>query len=167
MPSPASYPPPPGYPSAAGPTGHPGAFLIDAVILLLLTIPVNGLIFVTFFGVTSLESTFFAAPFIVFPFMLFPLLIQMAYVALTEGRTGQLFGKRVVGIRVVKVDGRPIARHDAVIRWICLAVDQQPTFGILGLILFATGPLKQRAGDLAMDHSRPFVDASRTGQGRR
>ena len=35
------------------------------------------------------------------------------------------------------------------IRWICLAVDQQPTLGILGLILVSTRPLKQRVGNLA------------------
>ena len=163
LPTPPGYPPFSGAPGWAGyqPPPHPaipylagtgdriGAFLIDAVILLLLSIPVYVLIVVVFFGLASSETTFVATPFIVFPLMLLPILVQMAYVALTEGRTGQSLGKRAIGIRVVKLDGRPIAWHDALIRWICLIVDQQPTLGILGLILVSTRPLKQRVGDLA------------------
>jgi len=105
--------------------------------------------FTIFFGFVLEEAPVVAFPFVMLPVMLLPLVIQVAYVALTEGRTGQSLGKRVAGIRVVKVDGRPIAWHDAVIRWICLAVDQQPTLGILGLILVSSRPLKQRVGDLA------------------
>lgn len=142
-------PPHPAIPYLASTGDRIGAFLIDAIILLLLIIPVYVLILMVFFGLASSETTFFATPFVVFPLMLLPMLLPMVYVALTEGRTGQSRGKRALGIRVVKVDGRPIAWHDAVIRWICLTVDQQPMLGILGLILVSSRPLKQRVGDLA------------------
>ena len=157
---------PPGYPGHPGwapyplPT-HPaipflattgdrvGAHLIDLMVILVLMIPVLVLIVVLLFGFVVPEAPFALAPLILFPAMLLPILVQLGYVVLTEGRTGQSLGKRAVGIRVVKVDGRPIAWHDAVVRWVCLVVDNQPTLGVLGLVLVSTRPLKQRVGDLA------------------
>lgn len=156
-------PPDPAIPYLASTGDRIGAFLIDALILLLPTIPVYALIFVTFFAFVVPEAPFVAAPFVMFPLMLLPIFTQMAYVALTEGRGGQSLGKRTVGNRVVKLDGRPIAWHDTPIRWICQVVDQQPTLGILGPILVATRPLKQRVGDLAA--GTVVVRARRCGSG--
>ena len=104
----AGSPPTPGYPVHLGfpggppyaPPLHPaipflastgdriGAFLVDAVVLLLLTIPVYVLMFMIFFGFAVEEAPFVAVPLVMFPSMLLPLLIQVAYVAMTEGRTG-------------------------------------------------------------------------------
>jgi len=63
---------------------------------------------------------------------------------------GQTPGKRLFGLRVVSIDGRPITAMQAVLRNVLRAVDQQPLFTFqLGLIATASNRRFQRLGDLA------------------
>jgi len=63
---------------------------------------------------------------------------------------GQTPGKRLMRIRVLSVDGRPINGLQAVLRNVLRVVDQQPVvFGLLGLFTTMLNDRYQRLGDLA------------------
>lgn len=63
---------------------------------------------------------------------------------------GQTPGKRMFGLRVVSIDGRPISAMQAILRNLLRAIDQQPLITFqLGLIAAATNGRFQRLGDLA------------------
>lgn len=81
-------------------------------------------------------------------FLLFTL--QSGYFFLFEwlGR-GRTVGKRLVGLRVVRVDGTPVSVESAALRNVIRVVDLQPGFtAILGLGMIAAHPRSQRLGDL-------------------
>ncbi len=63
---------------------------------------------------------------------------------------GQTPGKRIVGIRVLTVDGRPINAMQAVLRNLLRAIDCQPgPFYLVGLVSASANARFQRLGDLA------------------
>lgn len=73
---------------------------------------------------------------------------QFSYRFLCESLTGQTFGKRIFGIRVVRVDGRPLDPNAAMVRTLLLLIDGWVLIGLLTLVL--TGRRRrQRLGDLA------------------
>ena len=76
--------------------------------------------------------------------------IYSGYFAAFEAMwTGQTPGKRLVGLRVIDVSGRPLTVYAAIIRNLLRLVDQLPggyAFGILSILLTRR---QQRIGDLA------------------
>jgi uncharacterized RDD family membrane protein YckC len=63
---------------------------------------------------------------------------------------GQTPGKRLMGIRVLSIDGQPINGLQAVLRNVLRTVDQQPVaFCLVGLVSAAANDRFQRLGDLA------------------
>lgn len=77
-------------------------------------------------------------------------LVYSAYFAIFEAVwTGQTPGKRLVGLRVIDVSGRPVSVYAAIIRNVLRIVDQVP--GIYGIAILSVLVTRrqQRLGDLA------------------
>lgn len=73
-------------------------------------------------------------------------LIYLAYFIVLESRSGATLGKRVLKLKVVKVDGSPIDMREAVIRNLLRFIDGLLVY-LVGAILIWTSPNKQRLGD--------------------
>lgn len=75
--------------------------------------------------------------------------LTLTYFFLCEALTGRTLGKRIAGLRVVRVDGRPLNPRSVAGRTVLRIVDQQlgALVGMLTMIL--TGQRRQRLGDLA------------------
>ena len=63
--------------------------------------------------------------------------------------TGQTPGKRIVGLRVVSLSGRPIAPFDAILRNLLRIIDQIPGIYAVGIVSIMVTSRSQRLGDLA------------------
>ncbi|MBT8252644.1 MAG: RDD family protein [Flavobacteriaceae bacterium] len=61
---------------------------------------------------------------------------------------GQTLGKRIMKIKVVKIDGYQAALSDFVIRWFFRIVDMNILSGVVALIAIVTSPKNQRLGDI-------------------
>ena len=78
------------------------------------------------------------------------LLLTFAYYFGTEMAWAQTVGKRVMKLRVVRVDGGKLSAGPAAIRNLVRFIDALPALYIVGAItVFATGARRQRLGDLA------------------
>lgn len=73
-----------------------------------------------------------------------------AYFAIFEALwNGQTPGKRLVGLRVIHVSGRPISVYEAVIRNVVRIADQMPGIYAVGIVAVFVTERSQRLGDLA------------------
>lgn len=61
---------------------------------------------------------------------------------------GQSPGKKAMGLRVVKLDGRRVTMTDYLIRWMFRLVDITLSAGTIAVILISSGHLGQRLGDI-------------------
>jgi len=61
---------------------------------------------------------------------------------------GQTPGKRILKIKVVKIDGYQASLSDFIIRWIFRVVDLNMLSGVVALIAIITSPKNQRLGDM-------------------
>jgi uncharacterized RDD family membrane protein YckC len=75
------------------------------------------------------------------------LFIIIAYFILLEAYAGRTIGKKVLGFKVVGIDGKRIGILKSLIRNVLRLVDGLPAFNILGIILISTSPKNQRLGD--------------------
>jgi uncharacterized RDD family membrane protein YckC len=128
----------------AGPFRRLPAFLFDTVIRL--TIAIGSLFVVLFtFGSIGLQSIGFGL------MLLLWFLLSWFYGGLFETFwNGQTPGKRMMGIRVVSIDGQPITPLQAVLRNILREIDAQPLWLYqVGLITAIFNRRFQRLGDLA------------------
>jgi len=82
---------------------------------------------------------------------------------------GQTPGKRLLGLRVLTVDGQPINALQAILRNVLKTIDSQPgIFYLVGLIAATTNDRFQRLGDLAcgtmvvVEQRRWLLDLPRT-----
>lgn len=83
------------------------------------------------------------------PFGFLNTLLWMAYFSYFEAASGQTFGKQVVGIKVVDLDGMSrVEISRALIRNILRIVDFLPFFYIIGVLLISTASRRQRLGDV-------------------
>jgi uncharacterized RDD family membrane protein YckC len=77
------------------------------------------------------------------------LALMLTYFFLCETLAGRTLGKRVTGLRVVRVDGRPLNPRAVAGRTVLRLIDQQGA-NLVGLItMIVTGERRQRLGDLA------------------
>lgn len=91
-------------------------------------------------------------------------LSQFGYPVLFEAMaSGRTPGKRVAGLRVVEVGGRPIGFRAAVIRSVVRIVDALPGLYLVGIVAILASKRNQRLGDMA---AGTIVVLERTG-GRR
>ena len=78
------------------------------------------------------------------------LILAFGYYWVSETVWQQTLGKRALGIKVVRVDGSKPGAGATFVRTLLRIVDSFPGFYIVGLVaIFATGPRRQRVGDLA------------------
>lgn len=76
--------------------------------------------------------------------------IYYGYFAIFEALwNGQTPGKRVIGLRVITLSGRPITGFDAILRNLVRIVDQIPGIYAVGLVAVFVSAKNQRLGDLA------------------
>ncbi len=75
------------------------------------------------------------------------LVVIVIYFVSLEGALGATIGKRLLGLRVVRVDGRDPGMMRATIRNLLRAIDALPAFNILGIVLIASSPERARFGD--------------------
>lgn len=79
-------------------------------------------------------------------FFLLTVLLILGYFAFFEGRDGRSFGKQVFGLRVLKVDGSPITRREALLRNAVKAFPPLLVLDALFMVLFFHDE-KQRVSD--------------------
>ena len=75
------------------------------------------------------------------PFLFYTLTLESIF-------EGQTIGKRIMKIKVVKIDGYQASFPDYLIRWSLRAIDMI-IFGVVGLIAIVTSKKSQRFGDMA------------------
>jgi uncharacterized RDD family membrane protein YckC len=61
---------------------------------------------------------------------------------------GQTPGKRILKIKVVKIDGYQASLADFIIRWVFRIVDLNMMSGVVALVAIITSPKNQRLGDM-------------------
>ncbi len=79
---------------------------------------------------------------IMLPFMFYTLTLESIF-------EGQTFGKKLLKIKVVKIDGYQASFGDYLIRWLFRLVDVYTNFGVIGLITIVTSQKSQRLGDMS------------------
>lgn len=62
---------------------------------------------------------------------------------------GQTIGKKILKIKVIKIDGYQSGFADYLIRWIFRMVEVTPPFSVIGLIAMIVNSKTQRIGDMA------------------
>jgi uncharacterized RDD family membrane protein YckC len=73
---------------------------------------------------------------------------QWVWFAAWEGFRGATPGKRLLGLQVVTINGRPIGPAQAMLRNVLRAADLLPTMYVVGVVTMIIGPRFQRLGDL-------------------
>ncbi len=76
----------------------------------------------------------------ILPAMLYPMLFELL-------NNGQTIGKRLMNIRVVRLDGRPLNIGASLLRFLFMYIDT--LFMFVGAVVIAVTPRSQRLGDLA------------------
>lgn len=85
--------------------------------------------------------------FVTDPLCLVFLAIIFLYFVLFEGLLGSTPGKRVLGLRVISVDGSPAGLMKALVRNVLRVVDSLPALGLVAAVLITSSPEKARFGD--------------------
>jgi uncharacterized RDD family membrane protein YckC len=75
--------------------------------------------------------------------------LWILYFPYFESRSGQTPGKKVMGIKVVKENGKTLSFGDALIRTVLRIIDWLPAAYIVGLVVILVSKNKQRVGDMA------------------
>jgi uncharacterized RDD family membrane protein YckC len=115
------------------------AQIIDGIILAIIYFIVG----FAMFGTWSWEVTGLAAA----PFIFVVGIINFLYFMILEGTVGSTVGKKVLKLRVMKEDGTACGLGASFIRNILRIIDVLPFIYIIGMILIARSPKKQRLGD--------------------
>jgi len=98
-----------------------------------------GLIFTGAFGVDSVELYYLMIAFPIFAF----------YSPVSEMlMDGQTLGKRIIGIKVVKLTGKEPSNNDYLIRWVFRLIDIWLSGGTIAAMLVSSSPKAQRLGDV-------------------
>lgn len=122
------------------------AYLIDWVIKIAYAIVVYQLLFKAFnFESWAKDMDQWSVMAVVIFFYLPAIFYSLIFEALLDGQTP---GKRVMKIKVVKIDGYQAALPDFVVRWFFRIVDLNLLSGIIGLIAIISSDKNQRIGDM-------------------
>lgn len=78
-------------------------------------------------------------------------LITLAYYFAGEVSSGQTLGKRLLGLRVTRSDGRPADAGRIAVRTLLRLVDNLPWLYALGLVVVLSTERRQRIGDIFAD----------------
>lgn len=112
------------------------AFLIDILILVLYTVCVAAV-----FAKIEVEAAYVTYITLAFPWLFFSVVFEIFM-------NGQTPGKRVLKIKVVRLDGTPPTVGNYIMRWIFSFVDYYLLAGALAVIVIAMGGKGQRLGDI-------------------
>lgn len=64
---------------------------------------------------------------------------------------GRSLGKMIVGLKVIRIDGRPVQVYDYLMRWMFRWMDIYATWGALAFLSISATPRSQRIGDMLAD----------------
>ncbi len=117
------------------------ALLTDYVLVILYVLGMSFLLERLNIHAFSSLSFFFLFGFVFLPALCYPLLCEVF-------NRGQSVGKRLLNLRVVKVDGSTPSLSSYLLRWLLFIVDV-PLTGGLGLVVVLLTKNNQRLGDLA------------------
>ncbi len=112
------------------------AHLLDRVILVVLILALWALLYSL-----DIDENWVAIVVLGLPFLLYTLLFEIFM-------NGQTPGKRVLNIKVIRLNGTPATVGDYVLRWIFAFVDMGILGGAIAVILVAAGGKGQRLGDI-------------------
>ena len=106
-------------------------------------------VFVSLLSVTIGEIVYESRMNAYFIFVLLPIFWMMFYhLALELWNNGQSVGKRLIGLRVVRLDGREPQLGDFILRAVFLLVDFVFSLGMIGALLVSSSARNQRLGDM-------------------
>lgn len=128
------------------------AYLVDGVVVGIT------IAFLSILGESALrgdEETLFAFLVIV-PILVFYSLVSEIFMH------GQTIGKRVMGLKVVKLNGDAPTTHDYVMRWMFRFIDIWLSLGSVGALLINASPKSQRLGGLLSGTTVIRTTAQRT-----
>jgi uncharacterized RDD family membrane protein YckC len=78
------------------------------------------------------------------------ILVSFAYYGIPEAMSGQTLGKRLLGVKVVRLEGHGKPGNGAIVARTLLRIVDGFAFYLVGLVsILATGKRRQRVGDLA------------------
>jgi len=112
------------------------AYLLDRVILIVLILALLALLFSL-----DIDEEWVAIVVLGLPFLLYSLLFEIFM-------NGQTPGKRVLNIKVIRLNGTPPTVGDYILRWIFAFVDMGILGGAIAVISVAAGGKGQRLGDI-------------------
>lgn len=122
------------------------AFFVDTLIKVAYVIVVY-YVFFYYFGINRLMEKMdpWTARSVVtiffFPVIFYSLLLESFF-------EGQTIGKRLLKMKVVKIDGYQASFGDYLMRWVLRIIDVNFSFGIVGLVAIVTSKKSQRLGDI-------------------
>ncbi len=120
------------------------AFFIDFLIIIAIYLVLLFMLLGAFGG-AIIESPMLGY----FVYGLLPIVGFMAYQFLSESlANGQSWGKRAMGIKVVRVDGLQPGLSDYFLRAVFLLVECILSMGVLAALLISSSPKNQRLGDM-------------------
>ena len=124
-----------------------GAFLLDMLIKIAYLIFIGYFVF-NLMGLSKVLDSVddWSATAIVLLFMLPYAFYTLTFESLLEGQT---LGKRIVKIKVVKIDGYQASFGDYLMRWLLRLIDIWSNIGIIGLISIVVTEKTQRLGDMS------------------
>lgn len=112
------------------------AYLLDRLILIVYSVAVLGA-----FTKLEIETSYLWLIFFGFPWLFYSLLFEIFM-------DGQTPGKKVLKIKVVRLDGTPPTIGDYLLRWIFAFVDIFILSGAVAVVMVAMGGKGQRLGDV-------------------
>lgn len=131
---------------AASPGERIGSYFIDLIIKLAYILVVSliffyGLNFDKLFETLDNWSRFSIILILYFPFFIYSLTLESIF-------EGQTIGKKLVKIKVVKIDGYQAGFGDYLMRWFFRLVDITIFYGIIAIVSVVSSKKSQRLGDM-------------------
>ncbi len=123
------------------------ASLLDLLIKIAYSIVVFYVFFYAFGLTQKLETMNQWSAMAIVAIFLLPIFVYS--VVLESIFEGQTIGKKLIRIKVVKIDGYQAGFGDYLIRWLFRLVENNMMGGLIGLIAMATSKKVQRLGDMA------------------
>jgi uncharacterized RDD family membrane protein YckC len=122
------------------------ALVLDILVLSAAFFPATRIVKGTWM-MTAAEHRWASGAFVTDPLCLVFLVVMALYFVLFEGLAGATPGKKVLGLRVVTVDGGRVGLGRALARNLLRAVDSLPALGIFAAVLISSSPERARFGD--------------------